>query len=111
VVLGTRGVGGGSIFVGSGGIIFVGGGGNDGGTDGNLGDWGTGTGGTRLVLFSCSWVWVLENAFWGLFFPCQHLYSVKSDPFLHILVECMLEGLDDSFIVIGVVGIGGDCGM
>jgi hypothetical protein len=42
---------------------------DDGGTDGNAGDWGTGTGGTRLVLFSCSClVWVLENTFQGLSF-------------------------------------------
>jgi hypothetical protein len=78
------------------------GGGNDRGTDGNMGNWGTGTGGARLVLFSCSrLVWVLENAFQGLFFSYRHLYSIKSDPFLYLLVECMLgllEGLDDSFI-------------
>jgi hypothetical protein len=54
---------------------------------------------------------VLENAFWGLSFPYQHLYSIRSDPFLYFLVECMLgllEGLDDSFIVVSVVGVSGD---
>jgi hypothetical protein len=62
MVLRTRGVGGGSIFDGCGGDISGGGSSDDGGTDGNAGDWGTGTGSARLVLFSCSrLVWVLEN--------------------------------------------------
>jgi hypothetical protein len=65
-----------------------------------------------MVLFSYSrLVWVLENVFWGLSFPYQHLYSIESDLFLHFLVKCMLEGLNGSFIVIGVVGISGDCGV
>jgi hypothetical protein len=33
------------------------------------------------------------------------------DLFLHLLVEHVLEGLNDGFIVIGVVGIDGDCGV
>jgi hypothetical protein len=110
-VLGTRGVGGGSIFDSGGGNVSVGGGSNDGGTDGISGGWGTGTSGSRLVFFSCSHlVWVLENTFRGLSFPCQHLHSIKSDLFLHLLVKHMLEGLDDSFIIIiSVVGVGRDC--
>jgi hypothetical protein len=111
-VLQTRGVGGGGIFDSDGGNMFVSGSDNDGGTDSNAGDWGTGTGGARLVLFSYSClVWVLENAFWGLSFPYWHLYSFESDPFLHLLVECVPEGPDDSFIVISVVGIGRNCSV
>jgi hypothetical protein len=67
MVLWTRGVGSGGIFDGSGGDISGGGSGDDGGTDGYAGYWGTGTDGTRLVLFSCSHlVWVLENTVQGL---------------------------------------------
>jgi hypothetical protein len=46
-----------------------------------------------------------------LSFPYQHLHSIKSDLFLLFLVKHMLEGLDDGFIVVGVVGISGDCGV
>jgi hypothetical protein len=49
VVLGTQGVGGGSIFDGGGSNIFVGRGGNDRGTDSNSGGWGTGTGALGLA--------------------------------------------------------------
>jgi hypothetical protein len=115
MVLRTRGVGSGGIFDGSGGNISVGGSSDDGGTNGNVGDWGTGTGSTRLVLFSCSClVWVLENAFQGLSFPHWHLYSIKLNLFLLFLFQCLLgllEGLDDCFIIVGVVGVSGDCGV
>jgi hypothetical protein len=112
----TRIAGGSGIFDGGGGNISAGGSGDDGGTDSNVGYWGTGTSGARLVLFSCSrLVWVLENAIQGLSFPHRwHLYSIKANLFLLLLFKCLLgllEGLDDRFIIIGVVGVSGDCGM
>jgi hypothetical protein len=81
MVLQPRGVGGSSIFDGGGGDIS-GRSSDDRGTGSNMGDWGTGTGTARLVLF------LLFKCFLGL-----------------------LEGLDDCFIVVGVVGVSGDCSM
>jgi hypothetical protein len=67
MVLQTRGISGSGIFDSGSGDISGGGSGDDGGTDGYAGNWGTGTGGTRLVLFSCSrLVWVLENTVQGV---------------------------------------------
>jgi hypothetical protein len=61
-VLRTRGVGGGGIFDSSGGDMSGSGSGDDRGTDSYTGDWCTGTGGARLVLFSCSrLVWVCKG--------------------------------------------------
>jgi hypothetical protein len=55
---------------------------------------------------------VLENAFRGLSFPHrQHLYSIEAYLFLLLLFEGLLgllEGLDDRFVVISVVGVSGD---
>jgi hypothetical protein len=56
---------------------------------------------------------VLENAFQGLsFFHQWHLYSIEAYLSLLLLFHCLLglrEGLDDSFIVVSVVGVSGDC--
>jgi hypothetical protein len=55
---------------------------------------------------------VLENAIWGLSFPHQrHLYSIEAHLLLLLLFKGLLEGLDDGFIVVGVVGVSGNCSM
>jgi hypothetical protein len=98
------------------GILSGSGSGDNGGTDGYAGDWGTGTSSARLVLFSCSrLVWVLENAIRGLsFLHWRHLYSIEAHLFLLLLFKGLLgllEGLDDGFVIVGVVGVSGNCGV
>jgi hypothetical protein len=58
---------------------------------------------------------VLENAIRGLSFPHRwHLHSIETHLFLLLLFKSLLgllEGLDDGFVVVGVVGVSGNCGM
>jgi hypothetical protein len=58
---------------------------------------------------------VLENAICGIFFPHrQHLYSIEAYLFLLLLFKGLLgllEGLDDGFVVVSIVGVSGNCGV